>query len=213
MSTYVFDFDGTLVDSMPIYISNMLKILNDSGVSYPDDIIKKITPLGVVDTAKYFINMGVKKPLNEVIRAVEDYAFYEYSYNIPAKVNVISTITELKKRGHKINVLTASPHITLDPCLKRLEIFDVFDNVWSCDDFKTTKADPEIYKMVAEKTDIPLSEILFADDNINALKTAKKAGLKTCGVFDASSEDMIDEIRELADFYVVDFKELLDITF
>ena len=97
MSTYVFDFDGTLVDSMQIYISNMLKILDDNNIDYPDDIIKKITPLGVVDTAKYFINMGVKQSLEEVIKAVEDYAFYEYSYNIPAKENVISTLIELKK--------------------------------------------------------------------------------------------------------------------
>ena len=31
------------------------------------------------------------------------------------------------------------------------EIFELFDNVWSCEDFGTTKADPRIYEMAAER--------------------------------------------------------------
>ena len=36
-------------------------------------------------------------------------------------------------------------------CLKRLSLYDLFDNVWSCEDFGTTKSDPEIYRMAAER--------------------------------------------------------------
>ena len=52
MKTYLFDFDGTLVDSMPIYASMMLRILDEQGVAYGEDIIKIITPLGYAGTAK-----------------------------------------------------------------------------------------------------------------------------------------------------------------
>ena len=51
INTYLFDFDGTLVDSMPTYISAMLKILDDHNIQYADDIVKTITPLGVLGTA------------------------------------------------------------------------------------------------------------------------------------------------------------------
>ena len=44
--TYLFDFDGTLVDSMPAYISVMLRILDENNIKYESDIIKIITPLG-----------------------------------------------------------------------------------------------------------------------------------------------------------------------
>jgi uncharacterized membrane protein len=54
MQTYLFDFDGTLVDSMPTYISAMLRILDENNIAYGDDIIKIITPLGVNGTAEYY---------------------------------------------------------------------------------------------------------------------------------------------------------------
>ena len=110
-----------------------------------------------------------------------------------------------------LNVLTASPHITLDPCLKRIGIYDLFDNVWSCDDFSTTKADPEIYKMAAERMGEGVEDILFLDDNYNADKTAKSAGMQVCGVYDDSSKEYVDEIKSVADYYIYDFSELLEI--
>ena len=57
-NTYLFDFDGTLVDSMPSYVSVMLRILDENGIEYEDDIVKIITPLGYAGTAEYFKKMG-----------------------------------------------------------------------------------------------------------------------------------------------------------
>ena len=143
---------------------------------------------------------------------MEEYVIDEYLYNIPAKKNVVSVLKKLKELGADLNVLTASPHITLDPCLKRLGIYDLFTNVWSCDDFETNKADLEIYKMAAEKIGKPVHEILFLDDNYNADKTAKEAGMIVCGVYDVSSKDFLDEIKEVSDYYIYDFAELSDLT-
>lgn len=39
MRTYLFDFDGTLVDSMPSYISAMLRILDDHNIPYGDNLV------------------------------------------------------------------------------------------------------------------------------------------------------------------------------
>ncbi len=114
MKTYLFDFDGTLVDSMPSYVSAMLKILDDNGIKYGDD-------------------------------------------------------------------------------------------------FSITKSDPEIYKMVAEKLGERVENVLFLDDNLNADKTAKQAGMKVCGVYDDSSKEYITDIKEVADYYIYNFSELLDI--
>ena len=211
LNTFLFDFDGTLVDSMPTYVSSMLKILDDSKIKYNDDIIKIITPLGLLGTANYFIELGVPKSIEAIVNDMKNYMLYEYQHNIPAKNNVIEVLRELKKRGASLNVLTASPHITLDACLKRLGVFDLFDNVWSCDDFGTTKADPEIYKMAAKKIGETVENILFLDDNLNADMTAKMAGMKVCGVYDKSSEEYVDEIKAATDFYIYDFLELLNI--
>mgnify|MGYP003304396327 CR=1 FL=1 len=210
--TYLFDFDGTLVDSMPSYISVMLRILDENNVKYGDDIIKIITPLGYAGTAKYYKEvLGVEKSEEELIETMNRYAYDEYAYKIPAKKNVVEVLDKLKKEGCSLNVLTASPHSVLDICLKRLGIFDFFDNVWSCDDFKTTKADVNIYKMSAERIGNPVDEILFLDDNYNADKTASLSGIKVCGVYDKSSEDYTEEIKSVAHYYIKDFTELLNL--
>ena len=46
MKTYLFDSDGTLVDSMPTFCRTMLRILDEHGIKYGSDITKIITPLG-----------------------------------------------------------------------------------------------------------------------------------------------------------------------
>ena len=187
-NTYIFDFDGTLVDSMPSFISVMLRILDENGIKYEDDIIKIITPLGYDGTAQYFKELGISLSKEELLKLMNEYAYNEYAYKIQAKPNVVSVLEKLKNSGADLNVLTASPHRVLDVCLKRIGIYDLFTNVWSCDDFLTTKADPSIYVKAAEKLGQPVEDVLFLDDNYNADKTAKIAGMKVCGVYDTSSE-------------------------
>ena len=62
-----------------------------------------------------------------------------------------------------------------------------------------------------------INDILFLDDNLNANKTAKSAGMLTCGVFDQSSSEHIKEITEttnfkymiLANFYLYNSNSLI----
>ena len=211
MKTYLFDFDGTLVDSMPTYGALMIRILNEAGIEYPDNIIKIITPLGFIGTAEYFIEMGMKGERDEIVAKMRAYATDAYTNDVPAKDFVIETVKALKARGDSLNVLTASPHTSLDPCLKRLGIFDLFDNVWSCEDFGTTKADPAIYEMAAEKLGKSVRDVYFLDDNLNACTTSMSAKMKTIGVYDNSSAEYTDEIKAVCDAYINDFSELADI--
>ena len=130
--TFIFDFDGTLVDSMPTFIAVMLRILDERGIKYGSDIVKIITPLGYLGTARYFKQTyGLAESAEELVDIMKDYARSEYENNVAAKEGVIEALYALKERGATLAVLTASPHEALDPCLKRLGIYGVFDFVWS----------------------------------------------------------------------------------
>jgi FMN phosphatase YigB (HAD superfamily) len=63
--------------------------------------------------------------------------------------------------------------------------------------------------MAAARIGKPVQEILFLDDNYNADRTAKEAGMQVCGVYDESSAEFEREIRAVADRYICSFKELL----
>ena len=196
---------------MPAFVSVMLKVLDENNIAYGKDIINIITPLGYMGTAEYFKKLGVNLNTDEILSAIYEYAYTEYAYNIPAKENVAEVLNKLKKDGADLNVLTASPHRFVDVCLKRLGIYDLFTNVWSCENFGTTKGNPDIYVSAAQKMGKPIGGILFLDDNYNAGMAAKRSGIKVCGVYDPSSKDYADKIRENSDYYIRDFSQLLEL--
>ncbi len=196
---------------MPSYIAAMLRILDERNIAYGEDIIKIITPLGYGGTAKYYVKkLGVDLPEEKIVELMKEYAYHEYAHNIEAKTGVVEALKSLKASGADLHILTASPYAVLDVCLLRIGIIDLFTNVWSCDDFGTTKADPEIYKMAAEKIGRRVDEILFLDDNYNATKTAASAGMAVCGVYDRSSEEYTDEIKGVSHYYANDLREILE---
>ncbi|MBQ2735227.1 MAG: HAD family phosphatase [Clostridia bacterium] len=207
--TYLFDFDGTLVDSMSAFAALMLRILDEHGISYGEDIVKIITPLGYRGTAAYFQTLGIKKSVEEMMEIMHRYAKEEYELRIPAKKTVAETLHTMKARGDSLNVLTASPHAVLDPCLKRLELWELFDHVWSCDDFGTTKADPDIYVRAAERLGCAPRDVIFVDDNVGAVKTAKRAGMKAVGIYDDSSADYVEEMKAVSHRYIYTLSALL----
>ena len=209
--SYLFDFDGTLVDSMPTFGAVMLQIPRDYGVSVGDDLVKIVTPLGYVGSADYYRTvLGIHATAEELVARMKAEMQDAYAERIEAKAGVAETLRTLKSSGASLNVLTASPHVTLDCCLKRLGLWELFDHVWSCEDFHTTKSDPAIYRAAAKEMGCPVSSVIFVDDNLGAVSTAKEAGAIAYGIYDPSSEDVREELRAVAHRYLEAFSDLLN---
>jgi HAD superfamily hydrolase (TIGR01509 family) len=208
METYIFDLDGTLADSMPIAVELVLKYLEEYGISYPDDIVDVLMPLGFRGISEYYEKtMGVPKPAKEIFEDFQKRLLTAYAEVIPLKEGVKQTLVALKERGARLNVLTASPHTFTDACLKRGGVFELFENVWSSEDFGLLKSNPQIYRKVAEALDVDVPACTMVDDNVIVLQTAKSVGMKTVGVYDRFSEEK--EVRASADVYVYTFDEIL----
>ena len=206
---HIFDLDGTIANSMGHWAKTMISIVDEAGVDYPKDIIKQITPLGDKGIAKYFIALGVEGTEESIIEKMHDIAFPKYRDIIEAKEGVVEYIKELHSRGCKLFVLTASPHLLLDPCLARYGIFELFERTYSSDDLGLSKSNPEIYKRLCEREGINTKDTAFYDDNVIALESGKQAGLFTCGVYDDSSSEYTEKVKEIADRFIFSFGELI----
>ena len=116
---YVFDLDGTLVDSMPYFERGMLSVADDEGLEYNEETIKIITPLGYLGSAKYYISeLGSKRSEEEIVESFKEKLYREYTTNIHLKSGVEKYLKALHADGARLFVLTASPHLVTDACLK-----------------------------------------------------------------------------------------------
>lgn len=195
---------------MPTWSRKVLRILEKRGIAYPPDILRILTPLGDIGAAAYFHRVfGLTDPDEVLFAEMDEYAVPRYRDEIPAKPEVLETLCALRAAGKRCSVLTASPHKVVDDCLRRNGLYDLFDRVWSCDDFATTKADPLIYHRAADALGCRAGELIFCDDNINAIRSGKNAGTQTVAVYDASSDGDIGIMKATADRYIFSFRELL----
>ena len=208
---YIFDFDGTLVNSMPFWAGTHINFLKKYGIPVPENFVDTITPLGNERASKHTISLGVPLSFEEYITELNEIFRVAYGETIEAKAHVKETLLALKAAGHSVNVLTASPHRFLDPCLKRNGIYDLFEEVWSIDDFGHTKSETIIYEKTAARLGVTVGECIFVDDNFTAISTAKAAGMKTIAIYDASAASFEGQMRAVADRYVVDFAEIAEL--
>ena len=209
---YVFDLDGTLVDSMPYFTKGILSIADDAGIDYGPDLIKILTPLGYVKGAEYYVNeLGINDSVENIVEKVRKRLYYEYANNIYLKPGVNDYLRKLADQGARLFVLTASPHLVTDVCLQHNGVYNLFEQVWSVEDYGKSKSDTAIFYEVADKIGVPNEQVHYFDDSLIALENAKKSGYITYGVYDAQSEDEVLRMRnELCDTVVMSFEQMLD---
>ena len=207
---WLFDLDGTLIDSMPTGVDIVLQFLRDHGVSYPDNFIEIITPLGYKGISKYYAEkMGVPMTADEIFAVFQQKTLQAYGEIIPLKKGVKETLEALKTKGDRLFVLTASPNALIELSLKRLGVFDLFEETWSVEQFSWTKANKELFYEIAKRLGVSTSDCIMVDDNYNVLKVAKSAGMQTVGVYDEYSKAAQTELRAAADVYVTELSQLI----
>lgn len=206
---HIFDLDGTLINSMEYYASGMKRVLEENNIPVPENLVDIVTPLGYSKTALYYQSLGLNKSFDDIIRRMEEILVYEYTNNIKLKPFVKDYLLKLKAQNDRLFVLTASPHIVTDVCLQKNGVYDLFEKVWSVEDFGIPKTKTELFCAVADTLDVNTSDIFFYDDNLTAITTAAAAGCYVYGVFDRQSDSERQQAVESCDKFIDSFEELL----
>ena len=190
----------------------MLSIADEAGLTYDDNLIKILTPLGYTKSAEYYVGeLGVQDTVANIVKRIEKKLVYEYSNNIYLKPGVWEYLKKLHDEGTQIYVLTASPHSVTEACLKHNDLhgkFRWFEQIWSVEDFKMSKSSPDIFYEVAKTIGCEPREIHYFDDSLIALKNARAAGYITYGVYDAQTPDEVETMKALSDTVVMSFEEM-----
>ena len=212
ITAYLFDLDGTLVDSMTDgWVKMLREFVTSKGGTFTPDLVKDLIALGLQGGGAFFKKeFGLQESVDEIVAELVANLQEKYEKEIPAKESVEYTLRALKAQGKSLNVLTASPHLFLDPCLKRLGLYDLFDNLWSVEDFPLNKAEPKLYQLLAQKLGRRVDECAMVDDSIAVVRSAKQGGMYAVGIYDEFSSVFEKEMQQDSDRYIYKMSQLLE---
>lgn len=202
----LYDFDGTLADSVPVIILNQ-KMAYEEVMGYcprTDEDLLSYVGLPLIDTFAIHEKEVCDKLLESYLRINLDLL---HKNMIPLFPGVDEELRELKAMGAMQGILSAKRRESLDISLNNLGYADFFDLLVTKEDTKKHKPDPEPFFYCADKLGISPSEMIYVGDAKGDILGAKNAGVDS--VFVEWSLMPHKEILDLEPTYIIkDMKEL-----
>ena len=204
----IFDLDGTLIDSMPMWHNFVSIYLEKFGLKSDDYLLANAKDMSFEQAAEYIhTHYDIGKTPEEAVRDMWNTAGEAYANTIPIKHDVKPFLFALRCKGVRMCIATASPREWAEAVLKRLNIDHYFSVILSCYDLKTTKSEPMIYDRAFDILGTDRETTYVFEDSVNCVRTAKEAGYRVVGVKDEMSVPDEEEIKRLSDIYIKDFDD------
>ena len=203
----IFDFDGTLVDSMFIWDTIGEDYLRTLNIEPRKDLRMALMPLTLEEAAQYFRDQyGVMLSIQEIVDGVNRMVERIYRTKVTLKPNVDAYLSFLKESHIPMCVATVTDRYLVEETLERLGILKYFCQIFTCAEVGSGKDKPDIYQKALSFLGTKKEETYVFEDALFALKTAKADGFHTVSVYDRHELGQ-EEVKTLADFYIRDFKD------
>lgn len=204
----IFDFDGTLFDSMFIWDTAGEVYLRSIGKKPEADLQKVLKPMSLLQSAqyireKYHIPLSIEEIMDGVNRTVEDF----YFHTVEPKPGVIVFLEELYRRNIKMCIATATDRYQVEAALQRCKMLHFFSEIFTCTEVGSGKDRPEIFRKAMEHLQTNRSTTAIVEDAYHAVHTAKQDGFLVVGVYD-SHESRQQELMSLVDVFLSDYFNL-----
>lgn len=197
---YIFDMDGTLLDSMPSWAHLGRNYLMQEKIEVPENLEQIIDAMTLTESAAYFQTLGLQKENRQIINEMMEFIREEYRDSIPAKTGMLKLLAHLSQKQDSILcVLTTSEKDCAIDALKRLNMLSYFQDIYSSEEWNMNKRSAEIYQYVCNKYRTAPEDTVVFEDALYAIRAAKEAGCYVYAVPDDSSRSVWEEIKSIAD--------------
>lgn len=208
MKAVIFDMDGVILDSEPIYDSSVTVHLRELGVEVEPEIFESTRGTTVVEfwsllQKRYSLADGVESLVLESVRRLDEH--FKTNESVQSMLGLHDFVDYLSSLDKRLAVASSSRMNRISIILERFRIHSSFEVVVSGDEVNLGKPHPEIFQIAADKLGLEAQDCLVIEDSTNGVKAAKSAGM-TCIGFRGSSRNKQD-LSE-ADFVVEDFSHL-----
>lgn len=208
----IFDLDGTLIDSMGIWIQIDKEYLEIRNIPVPDDLFKDVkTGNSFKEICQYFKDkFDLPDSIEEIGAEWTGMVEEHYKTDVKLKPGAHEFLKFLEASNIKIGVGTSNSKHLAETVLKANNVLEKFDSIVAgCEDIKG-KPFPDIFLKTAEELNIAPEDCLIIEDVLVGVQAAKRAGMDVFAIYDEHAAHETDKIKQAADFYAEKFEEILE---
>ncbi len=210
----IFDMDGVIIDSEPVYDEWLKLFLEESHVEVSDEERKSLHGLSFNELQEIFKNWwhrsgytnitaeAIGEKFLAVVKVLEEYS--PISYGELKDPNIKELMRDLKYDDFKIAIASSSPSSHVEKAMDEIGLREYVDLYVSGDMLERGKPDPEIYLHTMEALGVKPDECIVVEDSEYGIRSAKKAKLFVI----AKEDKRFGFDQSLADAKVKSLKEL-----
>jgi sugar-phosphatase len=215
MKAAIFDMDGLIVDSEPLWRRAERYVFSSVGVHLTDQMCMETIGYRTDEVIEYWYKKNpwtiksLETVAEELLQSVTELVRNEGQ----ALDGVYHTLEYLKKNGFKLGLASSSPLSLIDAVIDKLKIRGFFSALSSAADEERGKPHPAVYITTIRRLKVQTDDCIAFEDSIAGVQSAKAAGLRVIAV-PASAQysdqrfDLADlKIRSLKDFSLAMIKE------
>lgn len=208
LTTLLFDFDGTLLDTNELIIQTFQTVLNSH---YPGRFEREnILPFLGPTLKDTFDSIDPEKS-EELIAEYRTWNFANHDAFATEFDGVSETLRQLKSEGYKMAIVSTKRNSMIMKGLRLMSAEDLFDTVIGLDDVSQAKPHPEPLLLAMERLNSTPEESIMIGDNMHDIIGGKNAGVRTAGVaWSLKGEAFIRDLEP--DFVLQHISDLLSIT-
>lgn len=202
---YIFDFDGTIADTMPHIVNCVLKIIQKFNLKpLSQEDVEKYSGAVLADALKHL--GATDEQLPEIKKYYADIFFDDVS-DIYLYDNFLDIIKALKDNGCLLAVASNRGRNTMIPLLKSLGIESCFDKIVCESDVENKKPNPDMINLILEELNISKEDTLVLGDTEFDIMMSNNANCKSCYVcHEGKAKEDVLQLKP--DYVIYSFNEL-----
>jgi HAD superfamily hydrolase (TIGR01509 family) len=178
----VFDMDGVLIDSEPVWERVRRGFVADRGGCWPADAQDRMMGMSTAEWSAYIsADFGVGLTPQQVAQQVIVAMAAEYEKHLPLLPGAIEAVRSLAGRW-PLAVASSSPRSLIETVLATADLASAFAAVVSSEEVPRGKPAPDVYLAAAHRLSVPPKSCAAIEDSSNGLRSAAAAGFTVIAI-------------------------------
>lgn len=203
----VFDLDGVLVDTEPVWEEVRRAYVAEAGGTWLPDSQRRLMGMSTAEWAGYLsVDLGVGRPVERVADEVVRRMAARYRDSLPLIPGAVEAVRRLATR-FRLGLASSSPRLLIEQVLDSAGLADAFAVTLSTEEVASGKPAPDVYLAAARGLDAPAGRCAAIEDSSNGLRAAAAAGMAVVAVPQPSYPPAADALA-LSDLVIDRLEEL-----